>query len=172
MVLVYVICKHKHQTLAIPNLCFKSTRNEVISALFIKYTITQIRTYMQVKIDTKERFHIITPNEPVLSATMTDGIKVALLPFLENNVKNVVLDMSQVISLDAAAAEQILQIQHDFYNANASFICCCLSETAEAFLADNELLELLNVAPTQSEAADIVQMEEIERELMDDDVLE
>jgi len=127
---------------------------------------------MQVKIDTKEKFHVITPIEPTLSATMTDGIKVALLPFLQNDVKNVVFDMSAVTGLDADAAEAILQIQRDFYEANASFVCCCVSESVEAFLADNELLELLNVAPTQSEASDIVQMEEIERELMDDDVLE
>jgi anti-anti-sigma regulatory factor len=127
---------------------------------------------MQVKIDTKEKFHVITPIEPVLSATMTDGIKVALLPYLQNDVKNIVLNMSAVNAVDTAAAEQILHIQRDFYEANASFVSCCVSEEVEAFLAENELLELLNVAPTESEAADIVQMEEIERELMDDDVLE
>jgi len=126
---------------------------------------------MQVKIDTKEKFHVITPIEPVLSATMTDGIKVALLPYLQNDVKNIVLNMSAVNAVDTAAAEQILHIQRDFYEANASFVSCCVSEEVEAFLAENELLELLNVAPTESEAADIVQMEEIERELMDDDVL-
>jgi hypothetical protein len=31
------------------------------------------------------------------------------------------------------------------------------------------LLELMNFTPTESEAYDIVQMEEIERELLDDD---
>ncbi|MCH5600910.1 STAS domain-containing protein [Niabella ginsengisoli] len=127
---------------------------------------------MQVKIDTKEKFHVITPIEPVLSATMTDGIKVVLLPYLKNEVKNVVFDMSNVSTLDAAVAEQLLHIQQDFYENNASFVACCVTENVETFLADNELSELLNVAPTISEASDIVQMEEIERELMDDDVLE
>ncbi|RYZ15978.1 MAG: anti-anti-sigma factor, partial [Chitinophagaceae bacterium] len=32
-----------------------------------------------------------------------------------------------------------------------------------------DLLELMNVTPTESEAWDIVQMEEIERELLDDE---
>jgi anti-anti-sigma regulatory factor len=126
---------------------------------------------MQVKIDTKEKFHIITPIEQALSATMTDGIKIVLLSYLQNAVKNVVFDMSNVTALDMAAAEQLLHIQQDFYENNASFVSCCLMENVEAFLADNELFELLNVAPTISEASDIVQMEEIERELMDDDVL-
>lgn len=123
---------------------------------------------MQVKIDTKEKFHVITPNTSMLSATMTDGIKVALLPYLQNDVKNVVLNLHHVKSIDMPAAEQLLHIQQNFYENNASFVSCSLAAEVEAYLADNELLELLNVTPTESEAADIVQMEEIERELMDD----
>jgi len=127
---------------------------------------------MQVKIDTKEKFHVITPIETALSVTMTDGIKVVLLPYIKNEVKNIVLDMSHITELDIAAAEQLLHIQQDFYENNASFVTCCLNKEVEDFLAENELLELLNVAPTQSEAADIVQMEEIERDLMDEDPLD
>lgn len=127
---------------------------------------------MQVKIDTKEKYHVITPKESQLSATMAEGMDVALLPYLKNNVKNVVLDMSEVNSIEKLAAERILQIQQLFYENNASFIMCNFSDDIEAFLADIELLELLNVTPTLSEAIDIVQMEEIERELFDEDILE
>ena len=42
----------------------------------------------------------------------------------------------------------------------------------EAFFEEAELLDLLNFTPTESEAWDIVQMEEIERELMDGDDIE
>ncbi|MBZ4190176.1 STAS domain-containing protein [Niabella beijingensis] len=127
---------------------------------------------MQVKIDTKEKFHVITPNEPVLSATMTDGMDTALLPFLQNDVKNVVLNLQQVEAIDAAAAAKLLQIQQNFYENNASFVSCNLQKNVNAFLAENELDDLLNTAPTESEAWDIVQMEEIERELLDTEDIE
>jgi hypothetical protein len=39
----------------------------------------------------------------------------------------------------------------------------------EAFLDKAEVLEMLNITPTESEAWDILQMEAIERELLDDD---
>jgi hypothetical protein len=39
----------------------------------------------------------------------------------------------------------------------------------ERFLDSSNLLELMNVTPTESEAGDIVQMEEIERELLDEE---
>lgn len=122
---------------------------------------------MQVKIDTKEKFHVITPVEHEISATMADGIRVVLLPYLQNDIKNVVLNMENIAHIDEAGAEQLLQIQQEFYQENTSFVICCLQKPVEEFLSEAELLELFNATPTESEAWDIVQMEEIERELMD-----
>lgn len=124
---------------------------------------------MQVKIDTKEKFHVITPIEHALPATMTDNIKDALLLYLQNDVKNVVISMENVNHLALDVVETLIKVQQEFYKNNASFVICCVHKELEDFLIENELFELLNVVPTQSEAADIVQMEEIERELMDED---
>ena len=43
---------------------------------------------------------------------------------------------------------------------------CALTEPGEAVFERLELMEVINVTPTESEAWDIVQMEEIERELL------
>jgi hypothetical protein len=45
------------------------------------------------------------------------------------------------------------------------FVICELQKPVEDFLDQHSLLEMMNVTPTQSEAWDIVQMEEIEREM-------
>ena len=47
---------------------------------------------MQVKIDTKEKFHAITLPGPSLSASMTEELGECLLPYLQNDVKNIVLN--------------------------------------------------------------------------------
>ena len=124
---------------------------------------------MKVKIDTKERFHAITLPGDSLSATMTEELGACLLPYLQNDVKNVVLILKDIKSMDNAAAEKLVSIQQSFYENNASFVICELQKSVEDFLDKNELLELMNVTPTESEAWDIVQMEDIERELMDED---
>jgi anti-anti-sigma factor len=122
---------------------------------------------MDVKRDTKERFHAITLPGPSLSATMTEELANWLLPYLQNDVKNVVLVLKDIESIDNAAAEKLVHIQQQFYENNASFVICQLQKPVEEFLDKSELLEMMNVTPTESEAWDIVQMEEIERELMD-----
>ena len=70
--------------------------------------------------------------------------------------------------MDKVVAEKLVALQQTFYENNASFVICELQKPVEDFLDQNELLELMNVTPSESEAWDIVQMEEIERELMDD----
>jgi len=124
---------------------------------------------MEVKIDTKEKFHAITLPGNSLSATMTDELEACLLPYLQNDVKNIVLILKDIKNLDIAAAEKLLSIQQTFYENNASFVICEVQRPVEDFLEQHEFLEVMNITPTQSEAWDIVQMEEVERELLNDD---
>lgn len=124
---------------------------------------------MQVKTDTKEKFHAITVDEPVLSASMTDELGDCLLPYLQNDVKNVVLIAKTIGEVDIPAAEKLVQIQQKFYENNASFVICELQKPVEDFLDESQLLEMMNVTPTESEAWDIVQMEEIEREFLNEE---
>ena len=124
---------------------------------------------MNVKIDTKEKFQVITPAGPTLSENMTEEISQLLLSCLKKDVKNVILNLNKVDVLPEAVAELILNCQQEFYEQQASFVICELKPSVEEELEKNELLELMNCTPTESEAWDIVQMEEIERELFEDE---
>ena len=124
---------------------------------------------MVVKIDTKEKFHVITLNSPALSANMTAELTDSLHPLIQKEVKNVVFNLRGLQSVDDAAAESLVNLQQYFYENNASFVFCELPKPIETLLDEKGLLELINVTPTESEAWDIVQMEEIERELFSDE---
>lgn len=121
---------------------------------------------MQVKIDTKEKFHAITILEPLLAANMTEALEKSLLPILKKDVKNVVLILKDIPEVEEAAANSLVGIQQTFYDNDASFVVCELTPAVEQYLEDNGFLELMNVTPTESEAWDIVQLEEVERELL------
>jgi anti-anti-sigma factor len=119
----------------------------------------------KVKIDTKEKFHVITPFGPDLPANLTDKIRNMMHGFLENPVKNVVFNAENVESMENEVADCLAALQADFQAHHASFVTCCLQPSVKQQLASLDLLDLLNVTPTESEAWDIVQMEEIEREI-------
>jgi anti-anti-sigma factor len=124
---------------------------------------------MQVKIDTREKFHVITINQSSLAANMTADLNNCLLPLLQNDVRNVVLNLKDIKNIDIAAAENLVKLQQKYYEQNASFVVCELQKVIEEALEKEELLELMNITPTESEAGDIVMMEEIERELLDEE---
>ena len=124
---------------------------------------------MKVKTDTKEKFHVINVETTNLSANMAADLHKQLIEFLQSSNKNVVLKLPLVTSIDKEAAETLVKVQQKFYEDNASFVICELTPEVETFLDKESLLELMNVTPTESEAWDIVQMEEIERELLGDE---
>jgi anti-anti-sigma factor len=122
---------------------------------------------MEVKTDTKEKFHVIRVQTPQLSANMAAELNGHFQELLKDNIKNVVLNLSDVKSIDEEAAEALIRIQQKFYEDGASFVLCCLNKEMESFLDSKDLLELFNMTITETEAGDIVQMEEIERDLLD-----
>lgn len=122
---------------------------------------------MDGKIDTREKFIVVTPNSPVLSANIAATISEFCTKQLEQPIRNVILNLSQTTTIEPDAALSLARTQQQAYEKNASFVICCLQPGVETQLDSTELLETLNITPTESEAWDIVQMEEIERELMD-----
>lgn len=129
---------------------------------------------MKVKIDTKEKFHAITVSETIFSAYMAAELTDLLLPYLQNDaclpdrrIKNIILNLKELQSLDEPAAEKLVKLQQMFYENNASFVICEMQKPVEEFLDSLNLLEIMNYTPTESEAMDILQMEEIEREMLD-----
>lgn len=123
---------------------------------------------MNVKIDTKEKFTVITPLDKAFAANMTGEWKDMLLAYLQKDIPHLVVNMIEVKEVDETACELLAGIQQQFYENNCSLVICNLQKNVEAVLDKMELLELMNVTPTESEAWDIVQMEEIERELLGD----
>lgn len=123
---------------------------------------------MNVKIDTKEKFTVITPEDAQLPVNMTEELGNLLLGYLQKDIPHVVLKMDAVESMNEQAAENIAAVQRQFYENNCSFVICGLQKDVVQLLEQKELLEFMNVTPSESEAWDILQMEEIERELLGD----
>jgi len=124
---------------------------------------------MNVKIDTKEKFTVITPIEPEITANMTVEFPDLLLSYLNNGIPHIVLNLQAIQYIDEEICKKIAGIQQQFYDNNFSFIICELQELPEAMLDKLQLLELMNITSTESEAWDIVHMEELERELLNDE---
>jgi anti-anti-sigma factor len=127
---------------------------------------------MELKIDTKEKYQLLTPAGASMTANIAAEIETICNKCLESAQKNMVLNLENVKEIAPEACQILTDLQQAFYDKSASFVMCCLSPTIEDAFDSLGLLEVLNLTPTISEASDIVMMEEIERELLDSDDFE
>jgi anti-anti-sigma factor len=127
---------------------------------------------IQYQTDTKEKFTVITFTNILLSSNLVPELAELTSKWGNTAPKNLVLNLKNVQSWDEAVIEHIATAQGQFYEHNTSFVICALSDQLQDQLDKTDYAELLNMTPTESEAWDIVQMEEIERELLDSDDME
>lgn len=121
---------------------------------------------MNVKIETKEKFHVITPDVPQMTANMAEELKVTTKSYLDKDPYNVILNLRGLINADPALGNVLQSLSANFAEAQKSFVVCCVSKTVINDLNQDEDEAELNIVPTESEAWDMVQMDEIERELL------
>jgi anti-anti-sigma factor len=121
---------------------------------------------MQHHISQKEKFTVLSILDTSLSANNMPNLIDLAKTALSQPPHNLIINFEQVATMDDACIEQLVGLQEVFYNQNASFVICCLSEGLLSTLKNSEFADIVNITPTESEAWDIVQMEEIERELL------
>lgn len=119
---------------------------------------------MQFKIDTKEKILIFRLEEAGLDAKMAADFENTVLaaPGLEGS--NLILDLHSLQSADPEALKAIFTVYQQRYNQGLSAAVAGLNKVLTAQLSD-QYPEMLNIVPTESEAIDMVMMEDFEREL-------
>jgi len=123
---------------------------------------------MNFKIDTREKFTMITPVSDFSSDNLTAEFKELIHSYLQHKT-NIVISLKNVAKLDEQTVEMLAALQHQFYEQSVSFVICEVQLPVQAVINSLDLDGVMNIAPTDTEAWDIVQMEEIERDLLSDD---
>ncbi|PWV45554.1 STAS domain-containing protein [Chitinophaga sp. S165] len=123
---------------------------------------------MEFKIDTKEKILVVQPQITGLDANLSARFtkEVSELPGLGG--RNLILDMTLVEKADDIGIKAILTVYHQQYDSGMSCALTGLNSTlTNSIKAADETV--YNLAPTMLEAIDLVMMEDLERELMQDE---
>ena len=123
---------------------------------------------MNFKIDTREKFTMITPVSDFSSDNLTAEFKELVLSYLQHKT-NIVISLKNVAKLDEHTVKTVAALQQQFYEQGTSFVICEVQLPVQAVINSLDLDGVMNIAPTDTEAWDIVQMEEIERDLLGDE---
>ncbi|SEA58028.1 Anti-anti-sigma regulatory factor (antagonist of anti-sigma factor) [Arachidicoccus rhizosphaerae] len=127
---------------------------------------------MKIKVDTKEKFQVLRPEEPELSVIMADEIVKIVTHGFGSEAKNAIVDMTGVDQADEQALVELATLFQLCQKNGASFVFFGVCPRVKSAMQGLDLIDVFQLTPTESEAWDIVQMEEIERELFGDDLEE
>ena len=86
---------------------------------------------MELKIDTKEKYQLLTPAGATITAIIAAEIVTVCNKCLESPLKNMVLNLENVEEIAPDACQTLTDLQQAFYDKSASFVMCCLSSKLE-----------------------------------------
>ena len=115
-----------------------------------------------MKINETETYYEITPSENEIS-TGEEGFQLFFSEFLKNNTNfknvNLILNFSKLINIDLNKILLFSQLSETHRNNNKSFVIVCEG------IAFDKIPDEIVAVPTFKEAEDIIEIEDIERDL-------
>jgi anti-anti-sigma factor len=122
---------------------------------------------MLFKIDTREKFYVIKIEEIDLSANLADDFTELLTNCLDTMPKNSIINLNKVDTISTEIIQQLVSFQEFSVENNISLVFCELTKGVKSILSNQDLLDIIHTTPTESEAVDMIYMEEMEREMWD-----
>lgn len=124
---------------------------------------------MKYNIDKEEQYAVLTLHEENLNSTIAPSLKSDFIFMNQEGVRNLIFDLSNVRFVDSSGLSAILTA-HRLWKDNGSFVIAGqLHPMVTKLIEISRLDTILTMVPTVSEAVDYVKMEEMERELQEDE---
>ena len=120
---------------------------------------------MKYEIDKKERYAIFSLEEPVLNSVIAPILKSEFVFLRNEGVKNLILDLAKVDYIDSSGLSSILTANRLWKNYGAFVLTNIKSDSIKKLIEISKLDTILTLIPTIEESVDYVHMEDMEREL-------
>lgn len=120
---------------------------------------------IQFKIDAKEQYTVIMPENPLLNSFLAAQLAEECRKQTENGSSNFIIDLQNATAISPDFLDAILEVSAALYDEEHSFVIVHTPAFFVQKLKDGDAIDSLNYAPTMIEAIDIISMEILERDL-------
>ena len=121
---------------------------------------------MYISIKPAIKYNIVILTVDNLNNINIVEIEKDLLKLFKNEPKNILLDFKNILHCNIDAWKIVYKLQAFFYTNNYSFILFNINATLLFANIDIELKNKLIYSPTEIEAIDLINLEDLERELL------
>ena len=133
-------------------------------ALFCLYGKTR-KMAIKFSVDKQEQYSIVTVDEEKLNSLNAPELKSEFVVLNNEGTSNIILDLSNVSFVDSSGLSAILIGNRLCSNDDGSFVLSNVQENVLKLIKISQLDSILNIAPTQEEAKDLVVMDKLEKDI-------
>ncbi|MDN5199721.1 STAS domain-containing protein [Fulvivirgaceae bacterium BMA10] len=120
---------------------------------------------MKYSVEKEEKYCLFKLNESKLDSTLAPALKSEFITIHAEGVKNIILDMSEVKYSDSSGLSALLVGNRLFSENEGVFIITAPTDHVMKLIKISQLDKVLNILPTVEESVDAVFMNEIEKDL-------
>jgi anti-anti-sigma factor len=120
---------------------------------------------MNFEIEKKEGYAVVRVMLEKLDSQISPALKSELVVLNADDFKNVIIDLTDTRYCDSSGLSAILVANRLCKNSGGTFVLCGLQRSVAKLISISQLDTILNITPTLQEAVDFLAMEEVERDL-------
>ena len=124
---------------------------------------------MKYQIDKQERYSIFSLEEANLNSIIAPQLKSEFVFFRNEGVRNLIFDLKDVDYIDSSGLSSILTANRIWKDYRAFVLINMNSESVKKLIEISKLDSILTIIPTIEEAVEYVHMEDLERELNEEE---
>ncbi len=124
---------------------------------------------MKYSIDKQEKYAVFTLHEDNLNSILAPMLKTEFKVLNEEGLPNFILDLSDVKFVDSSGLSAILTAKRLWEDVGSFVITGVINSNVKKLIEISKLDSVLTIIPTVDESIDYIFMEEIERELSEEE---
>lgn len=124
---------------------------------------------LRFTIKSEERYTIFKVENENFNSRIAPEVKSELIVLSNKGVKNLIIDLTDVAYVDSSGLSAILTADRLWKKLGTFVLAGAEQPSVKKLITISRLDSILNIVPTVSEGIDFIFMEDIERELKDED---
>ena len=120
---------------------------------------------MNFEIDKKDNYAVVKVKVEKLDSQISPSLKSELVVLNADEFKNIIIYLGETRYCDSSGLSAILVANRLCKNSGGSFVLCGLQRSVSKLISISQLDTILSITPTLEEAADLLAMESIEKNL-------
>ena len=120
---------------------------------------------MNFEIEKTDKYTLIRVKVEKLDSNIAPSLKSELVVLNSDGVKNIIIDLSETRYCDSSGLSAILVANRLCKNTKGAFVLTGLQDSVKKLISISQLDTILSIASTPGEAVDMLLLEEVERDL-------